>query len=179
MRTPRRKGAWDLRKDAAMAEKDSDLKKIKKLIEIMKENDLVEIEIKHDDDKIFLKRAQPQQPVIGIPMMKPEPGVVPVGPESTGAASQSSAPQAVPNEEYVVEIKSPIVGTFYATPSPDSEHYVDIGSEVGPQTVVCIIEAMKVMNEIKAETSGTIVSILVTNGQAVEYGQVLFKVRPD
>ena len=78
-----------------------------------------------------------------------------------------------------MEIKSPIVGTFYATPSPDSEPYVDIGTEVSPQTVVCIIEAMKVMNEIKAETTGTIVKILVTNGQAVEYGQVLFKVRPD
>ena len=179
MRTPRQKGAWDLRKDAAMAEKDSDLKKIKKLIEIMKENGLVEIEIKHDNDKIFLKRAQPQQPAIGIPMMRPEPGFAPVGPESIGAASQSSGPQAVPGEEDLVEIKSPIVGTFYATSSRDTEHYVDIGSEVGPQTVVCIIEAMKVMNEIKAETSGTIVSILVTNGQAVEYGQVLFKVRPD
>jgi acetyl-CoA carboxylase biotin carboxyl carrier protein len=179
MRTPRQKGAWDLRKDAAMAEKDSDLKKIKKLIEIMKENGLVEIEIKHDDDKIFLKRAQPQQPAIGIPVMRPEPGVAPVSPESIGTVSQSSAPQAVPNEEDLVEIKSPIVGTFYATPSPDSESYVDIGSEVGPQTVVCIIEAMKVMNEIKAETSGTIAEILVTNGQAVEYGQVLFKVKPD
>lgn len=161
-----------------MAENDSDLKKITKLIEIMKDNGLEEIEIKHGDDKIFLKRSQPQQAAFGIPMMRPEPGVAPVGPESMGAASQSSAPQAVPAED-LVEIKSPIVGTFYATPSPDSESYVDIGSEVGPQTVVCIIEAMKVMNEIKAETSGTIVSILVTNGQAVEYGQVLFRVRPD
>jgi len=179
MRTPRRKGAWDLRKDAAMAEKDSDLKKITKLIEIMKDNGLEEIEIKHGDDKIFLKRSGPQQPAIGIPMMRPEPGVAPVGPESMGAVSQSSGPQTTPAIEDLVEIKSPIVGTFYATPSPDSESYVDIGSEVGPQTVVCIIEAMKVMNEIKAETSGTIVSVLVTNGQAVEYGQVLFKVRPD
>jgi len=179
MRTPRQKGAWDLRKDVAMAEKDSDLKKITKLIAIMKDNGLEEIEIKHGDDKIFLKRSQPQQPAIGIPMMRPEPGVVSVGPESMGAASQPSAPQAVPGEEDLVEIKSPIVGTFYATSNPDSGPYVDIDSEVGPQTVVCIIEAMKVMNEIKAETSGTIVSILVTNGQAVEYGQVLFKVRPD
>jgi acetyl-CoA carboxylase biotin carboxyl carrier protein len=178
MRTPRRKGAWDLRKDAAMAENDSDLKKITKLIEIMKDHGLEEIEIKHGDDKIFLKRSGPQQAAIGIPMMRPEPGVTPVGPESMGAASQPSPPRAVPAED-LVEIKSPIVGTFYATPSPDSESYVDIGSEVGPQTVVCIIEAMKVMNEIKAETSGTIVSILVTNGQAVEYGQVLFRVRPD
>jgi acetyl-CoA carboxylase biotin carboxyl carrier protein len=168
----------DLRKDAAMAEKDFDLKKITKLIEIMKNNGLEEIEIKHGDDKIFLKRAQPQRATIGIPTMRPEPGLAPVGPESPGAANQFSGQQAAPVEEDLVEIKSPIVGTFYATPSPDSGPYVDIGSEVGPQTVVCIIEAMKVMNEIKAETSGTIVEILVTNGQAVEYGQVLFKVRP-
>ncbi len=162
-----------------MAEKDTDIKKIKKLIEIMKENGLVEIEIKHDDDKIVLKRAQPQQAVGSITMMRPESGIAPVGPEGIGAVSQSSAPQTVPTEEDLVEIKSPIVGTFYATPSPDSESYVDIDSAVGPQTVVCIIEAMKVLNEIKAETSGTIVEILVTNGQAVEYGQVLFKVKPD
>jgi acetyl-CoA carboxylase biotin carboxyl carrier protein len=161
-----------------MAEKDTDIKKIKQLIEIMKENGLVEIEIKHDDDKIVLKRAQPQQVVGGIPMMRPE-SAVPVGPESIKAAGQSSASQRVPSEEDLVDIKSPIVGTFYATPSPDSEPYVDIESAVGPQTVVCIIEAMKVMNEIKAETSGTIVEIRVTNGQAVEYGQTLFKVRPD
>jgi acetyl-CoA carboxylase biotin carboxyl carrier protein len=175
-----RKGVWDLRKDAAMAEKDkdNDIKKIKKLIEIMKENGLVEIEIKHDDDKIVLKRAQPQQIVSSIPMVSPE-SAVPVGTESIEPVSQSSASQPVSSQEDLVEIKSPIVGTFYATPSPDSEPYVDIDSPVGPQTVVCIIEAMKVMNEIKAETSGTIAEILVTNGQAVEYGQVLFKVRPD
>jgi len=175
-----KKGFWDIRKDAAMAEKDkdADIKKIKKLIEIMKENGLVEIEIKHDDDKIVLKRAQPQQIVSGIPMMSPE-SAGHVGPESVKTISQSSTSESVGSKEYLVEIKSPIVGTFYATPSPDSESYVDIDSQVGPQTVVCIIEAMKVMNEIKAETSGTIAEILVTNGQAVEYGQVLFKVRPD
>ncbi len=141
----------------------------------MKENDLVEVEIKHDDDKIFLKRAQPQQAVNGLTILRPESGAA----ESMGIVNQPSAPQPVSSEEDLVEIKSPIVGTFYATQSPDSEHYVDIDSAVGPQTVVCIIEAMKVMNEIKAETSGTITEILVTNGQAVEYGQVLFKVRPD
>jgi acetyl-CoA carboxylase biotin carboxyl carrier protein len=169
----------NLRKDAAMAEKDFDLKKITKLIEIMKNNGLEEIEIKHGNDKIFLKRSQPQQAPVGSPMTRTDPGVVPAGPESPGAANQFSGQQAIPIEEDLVEIKSPIVGTFYATPSPDSEPYVDIGSEVSPQTVVCIIEAMKVMNEIRAETAGTIVEIHVTNGQAVEYGQVLFKVRPD
>jgi acetyl-CoA carboxylase biotin carboxyl carrier protein len=76
-------------------------------------------------------------------------------------------------------IKSPLVGTFYASPSPDSAPFVELGSHVDAQTVVCIIEAMKVMNEIKAETSGTIAEILVGSGQAVEYGQVLFKVKPD
>ncbi|HUV63906.1 MAG TPA: acetyl-CoA carboxylase biotin carboxyl carrier protein [Sedimentisphaerales bacterium] len=159
-----------------MAEKkddDADLKKIKQLIEIMKENGLVEIEIKHDDDKIVLKRAQPQQ-VFG-PMMMPE--SVPSSAGSPGAGA-SGRPAASPQED-LLEIKSPIVGTFYATASPDSEPYVEVGSVVNPHTVVCIIEAMKVMNEIKAETDGTVVEILVTNGQAVEYGQVLCRVRPD
>lgn len=162
----------------AEKDKDTDIKKIKQLIEIMNENGLVEIEIKHDNDKIVLKRAQPQQIVGGIPMVSPE-SAVPVRVEDTDTVSKSSASKPIPIKEDLVEIKSPIVGTFYATPSPDSESYVDIDSPVGPQTVVGIIEAMKVMNEIKAETSGTIAEICVTNGQAVEYGQVLFRVRPD
>lgn len=79
----------------------------------------------------------------------------------------------------MAEIKSPIVGTFYSAPSPDSKPYLTIGSKVNPDTIICIIEAMKVMNEIKAEASGTIVEILCKTGEAVEYGQVLFKVKPD
>jgi acetyl-CoA carboxylase biotin carboxyl carrier protein len=160
-----------------MAEKheDADLKKIKQLIDIMKENGLVEIEIKHDDDKIVLKRAQPQQVFAPMPMMLSERVSAPAG---SAAAGASAGPAAAPQEN-LVEIKSPLVGTFYATPSPDSEPYVEVGSVVNPHTVVGIIEAMKVMNEIKAETDGTIVAVLVTNGQAVEYGQVLFRVRPD
>ena len=88
------------------------------------------------------------------------------------------APGAAKSEG-LLEIKSPIVGTFYEGPSPDSDPYVEPGARVDSQTVVCIIEAMKVMNEIKAEVTGTIVERTVKNGQAVEYGQVLFKVRPD
>jgi len=170
-------------KDAAMAENDTDLKKIKEIIEIMKENELLEVEIKHGDDKIFLKRHQPQSDVGGavsaIPTMRLEPGAAPAHPGGTEALIQTYASQAEQSAEDLVEIKSPIVGTFYTTPSPDSEHYVEVGSTVSPQTVVCIIEAMKVMNEIKAEISGTIAEILVTNGQAVEFGQVLFRVKPD
>jgi acetyl-CoA carboxylase biotin carboxyl carrier protein len=168
-----------------MADEDTDLKKIKELIEIMKENELLEVEIKHGDDKIFLKRSQPHPAVGGalstIPAMRPESGT-PQNVHAGGAEDllrTYASQQTVPSSEDLVEIKSPIVGTFYATPSPDSEYYVEVGSMVDPQTVVCIIEAMKVMNEIKAETSGKIVEVLVTNGQAVEYGQVLFKVKPD
>jgi acetyl-CoA carboxylase biotin carboxyl carrier protein len=149
-----------------MAQKNNDLQKINELIEIMKENDLVEVEIKHGDDKFSLKRRQPQQPA---------------------AAARADAAQSLPAEApaadqeqqgNLVVIKSPIVGTFYAAPSPDSDPFVEVGSQVDSQTVVCIVEAMKVMNEIKAETSGTIAEILVSNGQAVEYGQALFKVKP-
>jgi acetyl-CoA carboxylase biotin carboxyl carrier protein len=170
-----RNGLWRLRKDVAMADRDTDLERIKQLIDIMRDNDLVELQIEHDDDKIVLKRANPQQIVSGVPAIKPESYVTPVGPLTSEDTGQPSARV----EENLVEIKSPIVGTFYATPSPDSESYVEVGSAVSAQTIVCIIEAMKVMNEIKAETEGTIVEILVTNGQAVEYGQVLFRVRPD
>jgi acetyl-CoA carboxylase biotin carboxyl carrier protein len=162
-------------KDPAMADRDTDVERIKQLIDIMKENGLVELHIEHDDDKIVLKRANPQPIVNGIPAVRPESYVTPVSPP-TPEAFGSPSPQT---DENLVEIKSPIVGTFYATPSPDSEPYVDVGSVVAAQTVVCIIEAMKVMNEIKAETEGTIAEILVTNGQAIEYGQVLFKIRPD
>ncbi len=161
-----------------MAENDIDLKKIKELIEIMKQNALEEIEIKHGEDRIFLKKSQPQSlsgPIIAsMPMMKPES----VSSPSAGHVSRA-ADTNVPVQDNLVTIKSPIVGTFYAKPSPDSEPFVEIGSQVEPQTVVCIIEAMKVMNEIKSETSGTIVEAFVNDGQAVEYGQVLFKVRPD
>ena len=167
-----------------MADKDTDLKKIKEIIKIMKENELLEVEIKHGDDKIFLKRSHPHLPVGGVlsavPAIRPEPGA-PQHIQAGGAESliHTYASQAPEPSETLTEIKSPLVGTYYATPSPDSEHYVEVGSTVEPQTVVCIIEAMKVMNEIKAETSGTIVEVLVTNGQAVEYGQVLYKVKPD
>ncbi|MFH1715872.1 MAG: acetyl-CoA carboxylase biotin carboxyl carrier protein [Planctomycetota bacterium] len=162
-----------------MAEKDADIQKIKQLIEIMKDNELVEIEIKHDDDKIFLKRAQPQQNFGAMPVMMPAHGLGTVAHQGTEALAQPGAAKPAPAREDLIEIKSPIVGTFYATPSPDSEAFIEVGTSVSPQTVVCIIEAMKVMNEIKAETSGTVVQVLVTNGQAVEYGQVLFRLRPD
>lgn len=175
-----------LRKDTAMAEnKDGDLQKIKELIEIMKRNELVELEISHGDDKIFLKRGQAQPAVGGSGtdalIGGPNVSTAAVGTNAAqGSTPQAPSPVSEPKlEEDLVEITSPLVGTFYATPSPDSDSYVEVGSYIEAQSVVCIIEAMKVMNEIKTETSGTIVEILVANGQAVEYGQVLFRIRPD
>jgi len=166
-----------------MAQKDSDLQRIEELIEIMKDNDLVELEIKHGDDKIFLKRSQPQpalgRTVTAVPVIEPGVSAAPARPNETQTSAAEVRPSDTQPHEGLVEIKSPLIGTFYATPSPDSKPYVELGSHVDAQTVVCVIEAMKVMNEIKAETSGTIAEILVTNGQAVEYGQVLFRIRPD
>ena len=163
-----------------MAQKNSDLRKIEEFIEIMKANDLVELEIKHGDDKIFLKRCEPMTASVNnAPIINQRASNLPA---NSGVAEPSVNEAPLPDAKQgigLVEIKSPIVGTFYATPSPDAEHYVEVGSTVEPQTVVCIVEAMKVMNEIKAEVSGAIVEVLVTNGQAVEYGQVLFKVKPD
>jgi acetyl-CoA carboxylase biotin carboxyl carrier protein len=147
--------------------KDKDLAKVKELIEIMKENDLVEIEIAEGDSKIHLKRPQPQmQAVQQIPMAQ---AVIPAAPAEATPAADSN----------LKCITSPMVGTFYGSPSPDSEPFVKVGDRVDEGTVVCIIEAMKVMNEIKAEMSGTIAEFMCQPGQAIEFDEVLFKVKPD
>jgi acetyl-CoA carboxylase biotin carboxyl carrier protein len=166
------------RKDATMAaneSKDSDLQKIQDLIKIMEQSGLIELEIAKGPDKIYLKRSSAEEPIVSGRMVggKPSKQI----PDLSN--QQVSETGAAPKDEDLVEITSPLVGTFYSAPSPDSEPYVEVGSAVEPQMVVCIIEAMKVMNEIKSETGGTIAEILVTNGQAVEYGQVLFRVKPD
>jgi len=160
-----------------MAQWEDQLDKLKQIIEIMKEHNLVEVQIKEGENEISVKKGQPgvpgqsqitHLPVIsaGIPAVLPQSGAI-------------QTPAAQPTGEKLAEIKSPLVGTFYARPSPDSESYVEVGSRVEPDTVVCIIEAMKVMNEIKAEMSGTITEVVATSGEAVEYGQVLFKIKPD
>ncbi len=159
-----------------MAQNQEDLQKIQQIIEIMKKNDLVEVEIQHGDEKILLKRSGPVQPAItALPFVGGAPiaaGAAPAG----VSASQASETKSVSG---LVEIKAPMVGTFYATPTPDSDPYVELGSHVTEQTVVCIVEAMKVLNEIKAEIEGTVAEILVTSGQAIEYGQPLFRIKPD
>ncbi len=149
-----------------------DLEKVQQLIDMMKKNDLVELEIKDGENKILLKR--PGQTVAAVPM----PQAIPASQVNTQTPTAAQAPE-IQEDEGLVEIKSPIVGTFYSAPSPDSDAYVKINQHIEEDTVVCIVEAMKVMNEIKAETSGKIVKIMCKAGQAVDYGQVLFKVKPD
>ncbi|MBL9175468.1 MAG: acetyl-CoA carboxylase biotin carboxyl carrier protein [Verrucomicrobiales bacterium] len=144
----------------------------------MKKNSLSEFELEEKDFKIKLKR----------PIASPVgPGVTPVDdPELTafGALARPVAPVAPaaavvpPPSTNDVEIKSPMIGTLYRSPSPDADPYVEVGTEVGPETVVCIIEAMKVMNEIKAETRGIVTAIVAENAKPVEFGQPLFRVRP-
>lgn len=157
----------------AEEKKTTDLKHLEQIVAMMVKNDLVEVEIKDGDNKIHLRRPEPQQ-MTAIPMHAPmmhAPVNYPV------AAPAASAPAAEVKDENLITIKSPIVGTFYSSPSPDSPAYAKVGDKVNPETVVCIIEAMKVMNEIKAEASGTITEIVAQNGQAIEYGQILFKLK--
>jgi acetyl-CoA carboxylase biotin carboxyl carrier protein len=107
----------------------------------------------------------------------PELTAFPIQPRGPASAAAAAVPAAAAGNGDL-EVKSPMIGTFYRSPSPESAYYVDVGVEVGPDTVVCIIEAMKVMNEIKAETRGIITAILAENAKPVEFGQPLFKVRP-
>ena len=153
-----------------------DLKDIKAIIDLMKKNSITEFELERQDSKIRLKRglnggvpAVSDEP----PVSFPQPGGVP---QAATPASAAPPPAAATGE---IEIKSPMIGTFYRAPSPEAGSYVEVGTEVNPDTVVCIIEAMKVMNEIKAEVKGVITQILVENAKPVEFGQPLFKVRPN
>jgi acetyl-CoA carboxylase biotin carboxyl carrier protein len=155
-----------------------DLKDIRAIIDLMKKNSVSEFELEKQDFKIRLKRT----PNGGgsAAAAYDEPPAVAYGPPPVPVAGQVGAPpqppQIPPSPE--LEIKSPMIGTFYRSPSPDSAAYVDVGAEVNPETVVCIIEAMKVMNEIKAEARGVIAQVLVQNAKPVEFGQPLFKLRP-
>ena len=154
-----------------------DLKDIRAIIELMKKNSVSEFELEKQDFKIRLKRGM--NGVSSTTVSYDESSAVAYGQPPVAIAGQAAGPQppqVSPNPE--LEIKSPMIGTFYRSPSPDSAPYVEVGVEVSPETVVCIIEAMKVMNEIKAEAKGVITQMLVENAKPVEFGQPLFKLRP-
>ena len=143
----------------------------------MRKNDLSVFKMEKEGFKITLKKGTDFQPVIATtaPVALPAPSPVPVAAVSTPAAPPTPPPSKEPSN--LLEITSPMVGTFYSAPSPESPPYVTIGQEVTEDTVVCLIEAMKVMNEIKAEIRGVIAEVVAENGKPVQYGQVLFTVK--
>ena len=155
-----------------------DLKEIKAVIDLMTRNGLSEFELEKGDFKLRVKRGPSGEwitstaPVVSHSPVVTHSAPVAAIPAALPAGSTSSAPTAG------AQIVSPMVGTFYRSPSPDSSAYVEPGQEVNEDTVVCIIEAMKVMNEIKAETKGVIVEVLAQNGKPVEFGKPLFSIRP-
>ncbi|MBU9889270.1 MAG: acetyl-CoA carboxylase biotin carboxyl carrier protein [Candidatus Omnitrophica bacterium] len=151
------------------------IKEIKELLELMAEHNVSEIEIEKDNAKIKLRKLPN-----GKLVMDPVPAIAPL---SMMMPAQTPGPVTVPVpgpaaiEEGVVLLRSPMVGTFYAAPAPDQPPYVSVGKAVKEGDVLCIIEAMKLMNEIKAEQGGTVIEVLVQNGQTVEYDQPLMKIK--
>jgi len=150
-----------------------DLDEINRLIELMNKNDLLEVELVEDAKKIRLKKKYDGGMRV-VPAMAP----MAAAPVAGAAPAAPSAPAQAAQPAGTIAIKSPMVGTFYRSANPEAAPYVEEGDAINKDTTVCMIEAMKVFNEIKAEMEGTIAAILVENGQSVEYGQPLFLVKP-
>jgi acetyl-CoA carboxylase biotin carboxyl carrier protein len=164
-----------------------DLKQIKQIIDLMKRSDLTEFEIEEQGFKLKICRGPDGVPTVsgGQMLIHTPPHMVMEAPRPAAAAPtvmpatalDVAAATAAPDEPGVSYIKSPMVGTFYRSASPESPPFVEIGAKIEEKTVICIIEAMKIMNEIQAETKGSVLEVLVENGQPVEYGQRLYKIK--
>lgn len=141
-----------------------DLEQLRELIRLLDESNLTEIEVEHDDDRIRVRR----DPAVVVGAVASS-----VAPAATVSAAPAAEP--APAEENGVYVTSPFVGTFYRSPSPDADAFVEVGDEIVAGQVLCIVEAMKLMNEIEAETAGTVVEVLVENGKPVEFGDRLFR----
>lgn len=152
-----------------------DIKLIKQVVDLMKRSDISEFEFEEDGFKLRLSSQSAQAPQVIQAAPTPQTPASATAPDGAAASPESAAPAV--EEKGVSYIKSPMVGTFYRASSPESPAFVDVGAKVTADSIVCIIEAMKVMNEIQAELGGTITEILAENGEAVEYGQPLFKVK--
>jgi acetyl-CoA carboxylase biotin carboxyl carrier protein len=152
-----------------------ELKDIKAIIDLMRKNDLSVFEMEKDGFRLKLQKGATEKPVSVVPLVSAAPPPPPVSQAAATAAGETEAPAQ--EKAALRDIVSPMVGTFYRGASPDAPPFVDIGKEVTEETVVCIIEAMKVMNEIKAETSGVIAEVVAENGRPVQFGQVLYRVR--
>ena len=159
------------------------LEELRELVEFLKANEIAEFDLEQGDLKVRIKFAgePPAAPVSGLDMaqlsrlMASAPAAVPA--PAAAAAAPAGVPAAAPAEEALHEVKSPIVGTFYESPSPGSPPFVKVGDQVEVGQVLCIVEAMKLMNEIEADVAGEVVKRIATSGQPVEYGQALFAIR--
>ncbi|MEQ3621271.1 MAG: acetyl-CoA carboxylase biotin carboxyl carrier protein [Marinobacter sp.] len=145
-----------------------DIRKIKKLIELLEESDVEELEIHEGDDSVRISRRREQLAAPQYMAQQPAPAPQPASPQPSAPAADEPAKPAEPSGHAV---KSPMVGTFYRSPSPTAKAFVEVGQSVKAGDVVCIVEAMKMMNQIEADKSGTIAEILVENGQPVEFDQ--------
>lgn len=159
-----------------------DVRTVEYLLKLMTEHDLAEVDLKEGDQRIRLRKGS-AIPAGFLPTPAPYPHTAPAHPGSNSppATVQPSPIPASPPAaaaRNLLEIKSPMVGTFYSKPKPDKPDFVSVGAAVTPNTVVCLIEAMKLYNDIKAEVSGRIAEVCVNNGDFVEYNQVLFRVEP-
>jgi acetyl-CoA carboxylase biotin carboxyl carrier protein len=156
-----------------------DIKEIRTLIDLMKKNGVAVFKMEREGFKITLKTSEA---TVSHSVVTSQPMVAYSGPAVQPAsapepAASAPAPAAAPAASGGIEIKSPMVGTFYSSPSPDSPAFVSVGQEITPDTVICIIEAMKVMNEVKAEVAGTVTEICADNGKPVQFGQVMFRLK--
>ena len=149
-----------------------DLRKLKKLIDLVQESGIGEIEITEGEEKVRICRQAPG----GAPIMMAAPGMQPMQYAPAPAAPAAPAAAPAPAEPKGHQLKSPMVGTFYRQPSPGAPPFVEVGQSVTKGQTLCIIEAMKLLNEIESDASGTVKAILVENGQPVEYGQPLFTI---
>jgi acetyl-CoA carboxylase biotin carboxyl carrier protein len=159
-----------------------DIRKLKELVRLMVENELSELNLQDQQETVQVKRGGAGVPMVAVggqPVHVPASRAASVDDDGEGAAPAAAAASGGGDSEAgLVAVVSPMVGTFYGSPKPDAPAFAKVGDNVSPDTTVCLVEAMKVFNEIKAETSGTIVKVLVQSGSAVEYGQKLFLVRP-
>jgi acetyl-CoA carboxylase biotin carboxyl carrier protein len=149
-----------------------DVKRIRRLVELMNEHELAEIDLRQSDQRIRLRKGG--EPVVTLGPARP----ATTGDAAAGAHTAGDQAAEAKAEADLVVIKSPMIGTFFVAPGPETPPFVKVGDHVGPTSTVCIIEAMKVFNEIPAEVSGLVVAVLVDNGEPVEFGQPLFKIDP-
>jgi len=151
-----------------------DIEQIKTVIELMKTNELCEFEMEEEGFRIAIKRRNASEPQV---VVSAPPAPAAAAPAAAPATAPAAAAHVAENGKKLVELKSPIVGTFYRAASPEAEPFANIGTHVDIESTVCIVEAMKVMNEIKAETRGIVTEVLCENGKPVQFGQALFRVK--